>query len=81
MMLLSFQAKANRLPWLGWPWLHGWFVGIVAVGTSDNDPLTLPAAHPLAMGAEIPVLLAIGMAGAANEVRLVKLDLLVTRSA
>jgi hypothetical protein len=78
MMLLSFQAKANRLPWLGWPWLHGWFVGVVAVGTGENDPLTLPAAHPLAMGAEIPVFLSIGMAGTANEVGLVKLDLLVT---
>ncbi len=81
MVLLSFQAKANRLSWHGWPWLHGWFVGIVAMCTGENNPLILPAAYPLAMGTEIPVLLAIGMAGTAYKVRLIELDLLVTRGA
>jgi hypothetical protein len=81
MMLLPFQSNANRLTCLGWPWSHGRFVGVVAVGTGEDHPLILPAAHPLAMGAKIPVLLATGVAGTADEVRLLKIDSLVTRCA
>jgi hypothetical protein len=53
----------------------------MAVGTGEDDPFILPAAHPLAMGTEIPVLLAIGVAGPADEVRLPEFNFLVIRCA
>jgi hypothetical protein len=81
MMLLPFQADANRRARLGWPWLHDRFVGVVALGTGEYDAFILPAAYPLSMATEIPVLLTIGMAGTANEVRLIEIDFLVTRRA
>ena len=81
MKFLSFQPNADRRPWSGLPWLHGRFVGIVTFGTGENDPFILPAAYPLSMAAEKPVFLTVGMAGAANEVGLVEIDLLVTRVA
>ena len=77
-MFLSFQANADRWLWPGLPWLHGRFVGIVAFGTGEDDPFILPAAYPLSMSAEIPVFLTVGMAGTANKVRLVEIDILVT---
>jgi hypothetical protein len=78
MMFLSFQTNADRWLWTGSPRVHGRFVGIVAFGTGEDDPVILPAAYPLSMAAEKPVFLTIGMAGAANEVRLIEIDLLVT---
>ena len=77
-MLLPFQTRANRLRWHRCSWLHGWLVGIVAFGTGEDDPFILPAAYPLSMSAKIPVFLTVGMAGTANEVRLVEIDILVT---
>ena len=58
--------------------MHRRFVRIVTFGADEDDSFILPAAYPLAMATKIPVLLTIGMAGTANEVRLVKIDILVT---
>jgi hypothetical protein len=80
-MLLPFQANANSGGWFRWPWFHSRLVGVVAVGTGEDDPFLLPAAYPLSVATEIPVLLTIGMAGAANEVRLIEINFLVTRRA
>lgn len=80
-MLLPFQANAHRWYWLRLAWFHGWFVGVVAVGTGEDDPFLLPAAYPLSVATEIPVLLTIGMAGTANEIRLFEIDFFVTRRA
>jgi len=77
-MLLSFQANANRGVWFGWSWFHRRFVRIVAFGAGEDDAFILPAADPLSVAAEVPVFLTIGMAGTANEVRLVEIDILVT---
>lgn len=78
MNLLPFQANANRWGWLRFAWLRGRCVGIVALGTGEYDAFILPAAYPLSMSAEIPVFLTVGMAGTANKVRLVEIDILVT---
>ena len=79
MMLLPFQANADRRGWFGLAWFHGRCVRVVALGAGEYDPFILPAADPLSMATEIPVPLTIGMAGTANEMRLVEADFLVTR--
>ena len=81
MMLLPFQANADRRGWFGFTWFHGRCVRIVALCTAEYDPFTLPATYPLSMTAVIPVPLTIGMAGTANDVRPVDVDFLVTRGA
>lgn len=78
-MCLPFQTNANRRRWFWWSWFHRRFMRVVALGTYQDHPFILPAADPFAMAAEIPVLLSIGMAGTANEVRLIEIDFLVTR--
>ena len=79
MMLLPFQTNADRRGRPGFAWFHGRCVRVVTLGTGEYDPLTLPAADPLSMATEIPVPLTIGMAGTANEMRLVETDFLITR--
>ena len=79
MMRLPFQTDANRWRRLGLAWLHSRRVRIVALGTGKYDPLAPPAAYPFTMTTKIPVPLTVGVAGTANEVRLVEFDFLVTR--
>ena len=68
MMFLPLEANANRRGRFGFARFHGRGVWVMALGTAEYDPFSLPAAYPLSMTAKIPVPLTIGMAGTANEV-------------
>ena len=57
MMLLPFKANTDRRRPHGRARFHGRSVGVVAVGTGIDDPLLLPAGHPLAVGADFVYIL------------------------
>ena len=56
------------------PCLDRWIMCIMAVGATVESPFTLPVGDPLAVGAEIPILVATRMTPTTNQVCIVEVD-------